>query len=371
MFCLRFCSMTVAVLLFANAASSQDTTKVPEEEGVVRIDTELVDVPLSVRDKNGRPLTDLKRENFRIFEDGKSQEIAEFSTTTAPFEIAVLLDTSGSTRSDLDTIRRAAQHFIDSLRSGDRVAIVSFRSETEGNKSVAVSEIVSKLTDDRNDLREALTRVGTSNGTPYYDALIGVIEQVFREQANGEFRGRRALVALTDGVDSTSSSGFEEANELLEKSGIASYFIRVDTRPFFEDNLMGDCQTAIRFSSAQMKRYYASFDPNANIEKITDFCKLGEFERLAISKRLYEVADIEMRTMAVRSGGRIFEAAGLSEARTAFKHVAAEIGTRYSLGYYSSNDKKDGAYRRIRVEIKGLPVGATVLTRDGYRGPRN
>lgn len=371
MFFWRSIALTVAALLFANTANSQDTTKIPEEEGVVRIDTELVDVPLSVRDKNGRPLIDLKRASFRIFEDGKSQEIAEFATTTAPFEIAVLLDTSGSTRSDVETIRRATQHFIDSLRPGDRVAIISFRSETDGQRSFAVTEIVAKLTDDRNELRDALSRVGTSNGTPYYDALVSVVEQVFRDEPRGEFRGRRALVALTDGVDSTSSSGFNEANELLERSGIASYFIRVDTRPFFEDNLMGDCQTAIRFSSAQMKRYYASFDPKANVEKTTDFCKLGEFERLAISKSLYEVADTEMRTLAVRSGGRIFEASGLSEARAAFKQVAAEIGTRYSIGYYSSNEKKDGAYRKIRVEIKGLPAGATVLARDGYRAPGN
>lgn len=366
---LGFLLLTAA--LFCVQSFAQDKTKIPEEEGVVRVETDLVDVPISVQDKSGRPILSLKRANFRVFEDGVLQDIAEFSTTSAPYEIAVLLDTSGSTRSVLETIRRAAQHFIDSLRPGDRVAIIAFRTGTEDNRPIAVSEVVSFMTGDRNELRESLGRVGTSNGTPYYDALISVVERVFRDEAKNEFRGRRALVALTDGVDSASSSGFEEARELLEKSGIASYFIRVDTRPFFEDNLMGDCQTAIRFSQAQIKRYYASFDPKTGMERTFDFCKLGEFERLAISKRLYEVADEEMKMLAKTSGGRIFEITGLSDARTAFRQVAEEIGTKYSIGYYPKNEKHDGSYRRLRVELKGVPAGAVVASREGYQAPRN
>ena len=120
-----------------------------------------------------------------------------------------------------------------------------------------------------------------------------------------------------------------------------------------------------------MRRYYRSFGPKADIERTDDFCKLGDFERLAVSKKLYEIADQEMNTLAKLSGGKLFAVSDLSEARSAFKYVADEIGTKYSLGYYSSNEKRDGTYRRIRVELKGVAPGAVVRAREGYTAPTN
>lgn len=342
-----------------------------DEDEVVRVDTELVDVPLVVMDKAGKPLLNLKKENFVIFEDGKRQDLTEFSSTNAPFEIALLLDTSGSTRNDLQLIRRAAQNFIDSLRPGDRVAIISFKSDVVEKRATAATEVLARLTSDRSVLRQAIERVSTSNGTPYYDGVVKIADLVFAEEPKEEFRGRRALVALTDGVDSTSISDFDETSEKLGKIGIANYFINVDTRPFFEENLLGDCESALRFSAAQIRRYYASFNAKSNIERTSDFCRLGDFERLAISKRLYEIAETEMNSLARTSGGRVFPVSDLSEARAAFKQVADEIGTKYSLGYYSSNEKRDGSYRKIKVEIKGLPAGAQIRAREGYSAKSN
>jgi VWFA-related protein len=199
-----------------------------------------------------------------------------------------------------------------------------------------------------------------------------VVEQVFADQPKDEFRGRRALVALTDGVDSTSLANFDEVREGLETVGVVAYFIQVDTRPFFEEGILASCEgEQTRFSQAQIRRYYRSFGSRANVEQTTDFCKLGDFERLAISKKLYEIADVEMNSVAKRSGGKIFPAGDLTDARNAFKSVAAEIGTKYSLGYYSSNEKRDGSYRRIRVELRGLPAGAQVRAREGYTAPVN
>jgi VWFA-related protein len=235
----------------------------------------------------------------------------------------------------------------------------------------ATSEVLTGLTSSRSALTDALQRVGTSNGTPYYDGLVEIADKVFGEQPTDEFRGRRALVALTDGVDSTSASGFDEAEEKLESDGVISFFIQVNTRPYFEDNLLGDCQGAIRFSKSQIRRYYQSFGGKANVERTDDFCKLGDFERLAVSKKLYEIADQEMNSLAKRSGGKVFPVSDLSEARAAFKSVAAEIGTKYSLGYYSSNEKRDGTYRKIRVELKGVPPGVTLRAREGYTAPAN
>lgn len=362
--------LLLLTLSFATAVLGQNKTPAKnEEDEVVRVETELVDVPVVVIDRTGKPLLNLKQGNFAVYEDGKTQELADFASTTAPFEVALLLDTSGSTRADLQLIQRAAQSFIDSLRPGDRVSVIAFKSTVEGGRAVAVTDMISNLTDNRAALKSALERVSTSNGTPYYDGLMKIVEEVFSTVPKEEFRGRRALVALTDGVDSTSLSGFDEAREGLERAGITSYFIQIDTRPFFEEGLLGPCEGATRFSQAQIRRYYRSFNPRANIEQTTNFCQLGDFERLAISKKLYEIADTELHALARTSGGRVFPAGDLTEARNAFRSVAAEIGTKYSLGYYSSNEKRDGSYRKIRVELRGLPPGAQVRAREGYTAP--
>ena len=354
---------------FGNVRAQDKKPPKGEEDVVIRVDTELVEVPVVITDRAGKPILNLKQTNFAVLEDGQPQQITDFAASSAPFEVALLLDTSGSARSELQLIKRAAQNFINSLRAGDRVSIIAFRTDTERGRSTPAGEIVTGLTGDRTALASALDRISTSNGTPYYDSLIEVAEKVFGEPAKAEFRGRRALVALTDGVDSTSASDFSEAQELFAKSGVICYFIKVNTREFFEQNLLGDCQIAIRFSAAQIRRYYRKIGAGTKLETTSDFCQLGDFERLAISKRLYELAGDEMNSLAKASGGKVFPVDDLSDARIAFKSVADEIGTKYSLGYYSSNEKRDGTYRKIKVEVKGLPLGTQIRAREGYTSP--
>ncbi|MEJ7624899.1 MAG: VWA domain-containing protein [Pyrinomonadaceae bacterium] len=366
----KFLVLTLLVTWFnADFALGQD--KKPADDDVVRVETQLVDVPVAVTSTGGVPIAGLKASNFVLYEDGKRQAITGFAATAEPFEVALLLDTSGSARSDLPLIQRAAQNFIASLRSGDRVSVMSYKTERKDNQAYAVTEVLSQLTDDRKALRTAVENVRTSNGTPLYDSLIQVAEKIFGQRPSGQFRGRRALVALTDGVDSTSGADFALAKELLAETGVVIFFIKVDTQAYFEENLMGDCQSATRFSAAQIRRYYRGIAATGKMEKAASFCELGEFERLAVSKRLYEIADTEMADLARISGGKVYPVGDLNEARSAFKSVAGEIGTKYTLGYYPTNDKRDGAYRRIRVELTGLPKGAQVRAREGYTAPTN
>jgi len=363
----------IAIMICGWSEMSAQDKKPPKsgDEEVIRVDTELVEVPLVVTDRAGKPILDLKRSNFVVSEDGKPQQITDFSTSSAPFEVALLLDTSGSARGELQLIQRAAQSFISSLRPGDKVSVIAYQTDASDGKASPKSELLANLTSDRAALSSVLARIKTSNGTPYYDSLVQVAEAVFRDPAKAEFRGRRALVALTDGVDSTSATDFAEAQELLAKSGILCYFINVNTREFFEQNLLGDCQVAIRFSAAQIRRYYKKVSNSPKLETTSNFCELGDFERLAISKKLYEIAGEEMNTLAKVSGGKVFPVGDLSEARVAFKSIADEIGTKYSLGYYSTNDKKDGTFRRIKVEVKGVPTGTQIRAREGYTAPGN
>lgn len=343
-----------------------------DDGDVVRVDTELVNVPTVVYDQNGRPLTSLKADNFVVYEDGKAQRLSNFSTADAPFEVALLLDTSGSTVDQVELIRRAATSFIAALRPGDRVAIIAFNKRPTGGKSLAVVDILSRLTSDRDELKFALEQIGSSNGTPYYDGLMKITEDIFRFPPKPEMRGRRALVALTDGVDSSSELEFSDAREKLQKSNVACYFIEVATESFVEDRLLLDCKDpgVFRLSIAQLQRYRRAFDPKSDPADYGNFCELGQFQRMDISHKLYMLAHKEMSELAQNSGGKTFPVASLSEARTAFAQVAKEIGTLYSLGYYSTNQKRDGSFRIIRVELKGVK-GANIKAREGYVAPKS
>ena len=344
-----------------------------DEGDVVRVETQLVSVPAVIKNSTGRPITGLRRDNFVVFEDGQQQSIANFGTTEAPFEIALLLDTSGSTREDVTLIREAAMAFINSLRSGDRVAILAFNTDRLGTDQIATVDVLSHLTSDRKLLQRAIGNVGSANGTPFYDALNRVATEIFREAPSEEVIGRRAVVALTDGVDSASDTDFAAARSKLTRAGIASYFIQVNTEDFVEDRLLKDCQDDGRLSLSvkQLQRYRAIFIPRARSEDYVDFCKMGPFERMQISRELYNLARREMNELAKASGGKNFTAATLGDARAAFTQVATEIGTQYSLGYYPTNKARDGKFRAIRVEVRGVPEKAQVRAREGYYAPRN
>ena len=342
-----------------------------DEGDVVRVDTQLVSVPAVVTDANGRPLSGLKPENFQLLEDGQPQTISNFGTSDAPFEIALLLDTSGSTREDVNLIRQAANGFISALRAGDRVGVVSFNQAQTVNEPIATVEVLSELTSDRDSLKRAIENLGSSNGTPFYDGLERVADGIFREPPSDQVR-RRAIVALTDGVDSSSNSDFGTAKMKLSRAGIACYFIQVNTEDFVEDRLMKDCKDdgRLALSQRQLQRYREIFAPRAKAEDYTNFCDMGPFERMSISRGLYNVARNEMGDLAKVSGGRTFVATSLGDARAAFARVAADIGTLYSLGYYPTNKARDGKFRAISLAVKGLKEKTQIRSRDGYYAPK-
>jgi Ca-activated chloride channel homolog len=355
----------------AEAKKGSQSAEVDEGD-VIRTDTQLVSVPAVVTDGSGRPLSGLKAENFRLIEDGQPQTIANFGTTETPFEIALLLDTSGSTRDDVALIRSAANSFIEALRPGDRVGIVSFNQAKTFGDPVAAVEVLTPLTGDRDALRTAIDNLGASQGTPYYDALERVADGIFHDPPQEEVRGRRAVVALTDGVDSSSNSDFGSAKMKLSRAGIACYFIQVNTEDFVEDRLMKDCQDdgQLSLSKKQIERYRQLFFPKAKEESFDSFCQMGPFERMSISRALYNLARREMNDLSRGSGGRSFEAATLADARAAFARVAADIGTQYSLGYYPTNKTRDGKFRNIKLEVRGLREKAQIRARDGYYAPK-
>jgi VWFA-related protein len=337
------------------------------ENDVLRVDTQLISVPVVVRDQQGRQVTGLTASAFQLYEDGFPQRVAIFAAADTPFEIALFLDTSGSTRADIELIRSAANAFIESLRPGDRVAVLSFTTTDEGGERRATVAVQSYLTADRQVLREALQNIRSSSGTPYYDAVERTVNDIFHDSPAPELQGRRALVALTDGVDSSSRSDFASIRARLLEAGLLAYFVEIDTEDYVEDRLLIDCDDdrTLRLSRAQLERYRRIFDPRADGADYADFCRLGGFQRMAINRSLYKLAREEMGRLARETGGRTFQATSLDAARDAFAEVAAEIGRQYSIGYYSTNRPIDGRFRKIRVDVRGI-AGAQVSAREGY-----
>jgi VWFA-related protein len=252
------------------------------------------------------------------------------------------------------------------------VGIVSFNQSQTAAEPAATVEVLTPLTSDREELRKAIENLGASNGTPYYDALERVADNIFHDPPRDEVRGRRAVVALTDGVDSASNSDFVSARLKLSEAGVACYFVQINTEDFVEDRLMKDCRDdgQLSLSAKQIERYRRLFVPNAKAENFNSFCQMGPFERMSISRDLYNLARREMNDLARASGGRSFPAATLADARAAFARVAADIGTLYSLGYYPTNKARDGKFRAIKLEVKGVKDKAQVRARDGYYAPK-
>src|SRR5258707_12594912 len=152
-------------------ASTSTQNAGPEEVGagdVVRVDTTLVSIPVSVMDRDGKYIPNLRKEDFRVWEDGVEQQVAYFASTEKPFTVALLIDTSGSTRNKLEEIQDAAIAFVDQLQADDRVMVVSFSDKIR---------ILSQPTNDRNALCNAIRRTEPGDGTRLYDAVDQVINQ--------------------------------------------------------------------------------------------------------------------------------------------------------------------------------------------------
>jgi Mg-chelatase subunit ChlD len=199
------------------ATSTQNSG--PEEVSagdVVRVDTTLVSIPVTVMDRDGKYIPNLRKENFRVWEDGVEQQVAYFASTEKPFTVALLIDTSGSTKDKLQDIQDAAMAFVNQLRADDRVMVVSFDDKIR---------VLTQPTSDRYALRGAIDQVQPGSGTRLYDAVDQVINQYLKR-----IEGRKAIVLFTDGVDTTSKhASYESTVREAEELDALIYPIEFDT----------------------------------------------------------------------------------------------------------------------------------------------
>jgi Ca-activated chloride channel homolog len=349
----------ILILLILSLVRAQDPEQKEQKEEqapTIRLDTDLVSVDLSVTDRNGnRGPVGLTAADFAVYEDGIRQRITSFSSADVPFSLALLVDTSASTRDELDLIRRAARRFIDDLNLKDRISVVQFNKEID---------ITTQLTSDRSRLEAALSQLQLGSGTSFYDAMQKSIGEALK------VGGRKAIVALTDGVDSYGSSTYEQLMPVLERAGASVYFLELNTESFTEAGMIRDCTARdhFRFSAKQLRKYVKEYLKNGEEGDYENHCSLSQLERMQINRRLYQSARRELREIAKRTGGHVYPIKDLSQLEPAYKQIASELGTQYSLAYYPTNDRHDGKWRTLRVEIRR--PGFTVKTRPGYRAPQ-
>jgi VWFA-related protein len=346
-------------------ARTQDAQSRDQDEPI-RLKSDLVSVTASVTDSSGRAIKSLKAEDFVIYEDGARQKIAHFTATEAPFTLLLLLDLSGSTHDDIDLMKRAAKNFLAELRFDDRVGVIAFSREVE---------MIAELTDPRAEVSTAIDRITTAagedgyrfssnTGTSFYDALYLAVEESPLKQAEG----RKAIVCMSDGVDSSSKMKFKDIVPLVEKSGASIYFLELNTEAATLEGLLKPKTDPdyINFSQSQVDRYYEEHDPHS-ADRFRPRSILSPATVRDINAGLYSISRREIRTVAERTGGRVFPVQTLSDLNTVYKRLADDLHSQYSIGYYPSNGVHDGRWRTIRVETRERST--TVHARSGYRAP--
>lgn len=315
------------------------------EGEVLRVNTTLVTVPVSVTDRDGRYIADLRKEDFRLFENGVEQQVTYFEAVEKPFTVVLVLDTSSSTWSKLGQIRDAAIAFVDQLRPEDSVMVVSFARGLT---------IKCEVTKDRKAIRDAIKGTGRGMSTHLYDAMHKLMEKYL-----GRIEGRKAVVLFTDGVDAKSSDAtYESTVKEAEELDAIIYPILYDTYdPAFDRGGSTTTTGSSRLPSI-LGRLPVPFPTQGGTN--TGGGGAGS------SRADYDRGERYLRDLAQLTGGRVYEARkDLRYLEAAFNHIAEELRRQYSLGYYPRQGAQTGERRRIRVQVIDRPSLA-VRARDSY-----
>ncbi len=316
---------------------------------VIKVDTTLVTLPVSVTDRDGRYIPNLRKEDFRLWEDGVEQSVAFFNAVDKPFSVVLMIDTSGSTRFRLEDIQDAAITFVNQLRQDDRVMVVSFDNDVE---------VLSEFTNDRHRLRDAIMRTRTGDSTRLYDAVDLVINQRLNR-----IDGRKAVVLFTDGVDTTSRHASYESNMRdAEELDALIYPVQYDT---YSDMGGGG-------GSSWPGSTRAPSSPIDILVQILGGVSRGGNTRSGgggrggpgTSRSDYDLANRYLQDLSTVTGARKYQADSTQNIAVAFSKIAEELRRQYSLGYYPKNPAQAGQRRQVRVRVN--QPNLAVRTRDSY-----
>ena len=300
-----------------------------EEDDVVSVETNLVTTPVSVLDRNGRFIAGLGKKDFKIFENGVPQAITYFQSSEQPFTVVLMIDTSPSTRYQIDEIHYAAVMFVNQLRPTDKVMVMAFDGRLK---------LLSEPTTEKQKIFAAIYKSQFGSGTSLYDAVDFVTGMDLVKEL-----GRKAVVMFTDGVDTTSRrASYESTVASVEEVDALFYPIRYNTQRGPGAN--------------QVAQNYAGVQLPAGV-----LMQLGRGQ----TEGEYQKGKTYLETLALNSGGRMFDADTITNLEAAFAGVAEELRRQYSIGYYASEDGKAGDRKKIKIQVS-RPAKAVVRAKTNY-----
>ena len=303
--------------------SKSDGEIIGDETEVLKIDTSLITIPVAVFDRNGLYIPNLKQEDFKIFEDGKEQEIAYLATSEHPFTVVLLIDVSPSTAFKIEAIQDAAIAFVNQLKAQDSVMVIEFDQGVH---------VLSKPTNDREKLAKAIRKADFGNGTSLYDA----VDDALRKKLS-KIQGRKAIVLFTDGVDTTSyKQNYDSTLRLAEESDSLIFPIYYNT---FFDQRNGGGGLGFPFPGGMGSQGNSSAD--------------------------YALGRKYLEDLSAVTGGRVFKAGSTNQTLTAtFESIAEELRRQYNIGYYSSDGGQAGQRKQIKVRVDRPNL--VIRARDSY-----
>jgi Ca-activated chloride channel homolog len=328
--------LLVVVAVSASLVFGQETLY------TLKVDVPLVAVDVSVMDRAGKSVNDLAQGDFEVYEDGVRQDLRYFTPVSTPYNILLLFDCSGSTQHKWPLMQRAVAGFIASLRKQDRVAIGSFDSELQ---------ILTDWTGDRETALLSLPELihpRAAGSTNLYAALDRTLRKQFQKTS-----GRRAMVVLTDGRDSSLYTELTKRNWMPDPSS---------------DRLF---QRALKEArDGRIPVYFVAFNTDKNLEPNTigvdEYRNLQIiYPRTAAADRYLEGVRVRMEQIAEVSAGRVLFPQNIEDIVPLYEQIGRELGTSYSLGYVSSSETGTGQYRRIEVRTRRDTLQLT-QSRSGY-----
>lgn len=304
-----------------------------EDDVPIKVDTSIVRLNIGVVDVKGQPIINLNKDDFAVYEDGVKQTISRFEPTVAPFSVVMILDMSGSTLGFRETIRQSAFRFLDALSPEDRVAIIEFYDKVN---------LRNDFTTDRRILANSISVANGRGKTQLYKALTMAMQKLA-----GEGKRRKAIIVLTDGVDSAVR---DKDRDLLQKAGEKeiSNTIKPETNELLN--------RVLNQADAQGVTVYPLALPTGDPKKLAD--------PSPIQVAMFEAARNRLQILARRTGGTLNTINRLEEMGKLYASVAANLRTLYTVEYEPANIKRDGNFRSIKVEVNNPDLIAK--TREGY-----
>ena len=291
----------------ASAKPAATPPKITEEEGVIKVDTELVNLNVRVIDRNNRPINGLGQNDFKIFEDGTPQQIEFFSRSEVPTNYALVIDNSGSLRRQLETIIEAGKILINANKPEDETLIIRFVSRDK-------ITIEQPFTSNKTDLNDALDNLFIEGGqTAIIDAVYLAAEKVgeYEKSRNSDDRKRRALVIVSDGEDRDSYYNEAQLFEMLREIDVQIYAI----------GFVGDLSKEAGFIARSPQGKAKAF----------------------------------LQRLATETGGKAYFPLDVSELSGVAKEIGSELRMQYSIGYLPTNATRDGTFRNIKVVVDDGP----------------